>query len=59
MFPTTKAQRCWFHVQANVLPKSTHPGALAAMRDIYMAEDIDKAQAAIKALEIDYGATYP
>jgi transposase-like protein len=40
------------------LPKSTHPGALAAMKDIYMAEDIDKAQVAIKAFEIDYGAKY-
>jgi|SRR6266545_4863312 len=29
------------------------------MKDIYMAEDIDKAQVAIKAFEIDYGAKYP
>ena len=29
------------------------------MRDIYNAEDIDKAQVAIKAFEIDYGAKYP
>jgi putative transposase len=41
------------------LPKSAHPGALAAMREIYNAEDIDKAQVAIKAFEIDYGAKYP
>jgi transposase-like protein len=62
VFPTTREQRCWFHVQANVLaalPKSAHPGALAAMREIYNAEDIDKAQVAIKAFEIDYGAKYP
>jgi putative transposase len=62
VFPTTREQRCWFHVQANVLaalPKSAHPGALAAMKDIYNAEDIDKAQVAIKAFEIDYAAKYP
>jgi putative transposase len=29
------------------------------MRDIYHAEDIDTAQLAIKAFEIDYGAKYP
>jgi transposase-like protein len=62
VFPSTREQRCWFHKQANVLaalPKSAHPGALAAMREIYNAEDIDKAQVAIKAFEIDYGAKYP
>ena len=35
VFPETREQRCWFHVQANVLaalPKSAHPGALAALR---------------------------
>jgi putative transposase len=50
------------HRQANVLtalPKSAHPGALAATRDIYHAEDIDKAQVAIRAFELDYGAKYP
>ena len=62
VFPETREQRCWFHKQANVLaalPKSAHPGALAAMREIYNAEDIDKTQVAIKAFEIDYGAKYP
>jgi transposase-like protein len=62
VFPATKEQRCWFHKQANVLaalPKSAHPSALAAMRDIYNAEDIDKAQVAITAFELDYGAKYP
>src|SRR5258707_624264 len=59
VFPATREQRCWFHKQANVLavlPKSAHPGALAAIKDIYNAEDIDHAQLAIKAFEIDYGA---
>ena len=62
MFPATREQRCWFHKQANILaalPKSAHPGALAAIKDIYNAEDIDKAQVAIKAFEVDYGAKYP
>jgi putative transposase len=62
VFPATREQRCWFHKQANVLaalPKSAHSGALAAMKEIYNAEDIDKAQVAIKAFEIDYGAKYP
>ena len=62
VFPDTREQRCWFHKPANVLaalPKSVHPGALAAMREIYNAEDVDQAQLAIKAFEIDYGAKYP
>ena len=62
VFPDTREQRCWFHKQANAiaaLPKSAHPGALAAMKEIYLAEDVDKAQVAIKAFEIDYGAKYP
>ena len=61
-FPNTREQRCWWHKQANVLaalPKSAHPGAISAMREIYNAEDIDKAQVAIKAFEVDYGAKYP
>jgi transposase-like protein len=62
VFPSTREQRCWFHKQANVLawlPKSAHSGALAALREIYNAEDIDKAQVAIKAFAVDYGAKYP
>ena len=62
VFPETREQRCWFHKISNVLaalPKSAHPGALAAMREIFNAEDIDRAQVAIKAFEIDYGAKYP
>ncbi|MEN4462716.1 IS256 family transposase [Mycolicibacterium conceptionense] len=62
VFPATKEQRCWFHKQANVLaalPKSAHPSALAAMKEIYNAEDIDKAQLAVKAFEVDFGPKYP
>lgn len=56
VFPATREQRCWFHKQANILaalPKSAHPSALAAIKDIYNAEDIDKAQVAVKAFEVD------
>ena len=62
VFPETREQRCWFHKQANVLaalPKSAHPGAIAAMKEIYNAEDIDKAKLAVKSFESDYGAKYP
>ena len=62
VFPSTKEQRCWFHKQANVLsalPKSAHPAALAAIKDIYNAEDIDKAQVAVKAFAVAFGAKYP
>ena len=62
VFPKTREQRCWFHKQANVLaglPKSAHPAALAAMKDIYNAEDIDKAQVAVKAFAVAFGAKYP
>ncbi|WP_280189423.1 MULTISPECIES: IS256 family transposase [Nocardia] len=62
VFPQTREQRCWFHKSANILaalPKSAHPGAIAAMKDIYNAEDIDKAQLAVKAFETDYGKKYP
>jgi len=62
VFPATREQRCWFHKQANVLaalPKSAHPAASAAIKEIYNAEDIDHAQVAIKAFEVDYGAKYP
>jgi transposase-like protein len=62
VFPATKEQRCWFHKQANVLaalPKSAHPAALAAIKDIYNAEDIDKARIAVKSFQVDFGAKYP
>ena len=32
---------------------------MAALKDIYNAEDIDKVQVAAKAFELDYGAKYP
>jgi transposase-like protein len=62
VFPDTREQRCWFHVQANVLaalPKSAHPGAKAALAEIYNAEDREHAAKAAKAFEVDYGAKWP
>ena len=54
-----RPQRCWFHVQGNVLaalPKSAHPGAKAALAEIFNAEDKDHA---LKAAQADYGAKWP
>ena len=62
VFPDTREQRCWFHVSSNVLaalPKSVHPGAKAALAEIYNAEDRDHALQAVKAFEADYGAKWP
>ena len=62
VFPDTREQRCWFHVSSNVLaalPKSAHPGAKAALAEIYNAEDKDHAPKAVKAFEVDYGAKWP
>ena len=62
VFPDTREQRRWFHASSNVLaalPKSVHPGAKAALAEIYNAEDRDHALSAIKAFEADYGDTWP
>jgi len=62
VFPETKEQRCWWHRMANVfacLPKSAHPGAKAALAEIYNAEDREHAVKAITAFEADYGAKWP
>jgi putative transposase len=62
VFPETKEQRCWFHVQGNVLsalPKSAHPGAKAALAEIFNAEDKGHARTAAKAFEADYAAKWP
>jgi putative transposase len=62
VFPDTKEQRCWWHKLGNVLaalPKSAHPGAKAALAEIYNAEDKDHALSAAKAFAADYGAKFP
>ncbi len=62
VFPDTREQRCWWHKLGNVLaalPKSAHPGAKAALAEIYNAEDKTHAQAAAKAFAADYSAKFP
>ncbi len=62
VFPETKEQRCWWHKIGNILaalPKSAHPGAKAALAEIYNAEDKDHALVAVKAFELDYAAKFP
>jgi transposase-like protein len=62
VFPQTREQRCWWHKMANVLnalPKSAHPGAKAALAEIYNAEDADNARVAVMALDADYGVKWP
>ena len=62
VFPATKEQRCWFHVQSNVLaalPKSAHPGAKAALAEIFNAEDAEHARKAATAFADLYGAKWP
>lgn len=59
VFPDSREQRCWFHVQANVLnalPKPAQPGARAALAEIYGAEDREHALAAVNTFAADYGA---
>ncbi len=62
VFPDTREQRCWWHKLGNVLaalPKSAHPGAKAALAEIFNAEDKDHALVAAKAFADDYGAKWP
>jgi putative transposase len=62
VFPDTREQRCWFHVQANVLnalPRSAQPGAKAALAEIFNAEDRRHALDAVKAFAAAYGAKWP
>ncbi len=62
VFPETTEQRCWWHKLGNVLaalPKSAHPGAKAALAEIYNAEDKDHAIAAARAFAADYGGKWP
>lgn len=62
VFPETREQRCWWHKIGNTLaalPKSAHPGAKAALAEIYNAEDRDHAAAAAKAFAAAYGPKWP
>jgi transposase-like protein len=62
VFPDTRQQRDWVHKSANVLaamPKSAHPGAKAALAEVYNAEDKRRAQAAAKRFTDAYRAKFP
>jgi putative transposase len=62
VFPDTREQRDWVHKTANVLaamPKSAHPGAKAALTEIWGAEDQRHAHAAAKRFTDLYGAKFP
>ncbi len=59
---TSHEQRCWWHKIGNILaalPTSAHPGAKAALAEIYHAEDRDHAVTAVQAFAADYGAKWP
>jgi transposase-like protein len=61
VFPGTREQRDWVHKTANVLtalPKSAHPGAKAALAEIWGAEDRRHAHAAAKRSDAAYGAKF-
>jgi putative transposase len=61
VFPDTRAQRDWVHKTANVLaalPKSAHPGAKAALAEIWGAEDKRHAHTAAKRFADLYGAKF-
>jgi putative transposase len=62
VFPETKEQRCWFHVEGNVLnclPKSVMPAARRALAQIRDAEDRAHADNAVKAFADEFGAKWP
>jgi putative transposase len=60
VFPETREQRCWVHKTANMLdslPKSAQPAAKAALAEVWGAEDVDHARAALAAFTKQYSAT--
>ena len=62
IFPTTQTQRCWVHKTANVLnalPKSQHPQAKSALREIYLAATKADANTAFDRFIKTYEAKYP
>jgi transposase-like protein len=61
VFPATRHQRCWVHKAANVLdkmPRSVQPAAKADLREIWMAPDRAKAEAAIATFAEKYAPKY-
>jgi transposase-like protein len=61
VFPATRHQRCWVHKAANVLdkmPRSVQPAAKADLREIWMAPDRAKAEAAVAAFAEKHAPKY-
>jgi len=62
VFPETRGQRDWVHKTMNTLdsmPKSVHPRAKAALREITEAEDKPHAEKAIEAFAGEFSAKWP
>jgi len=62
VFPRTRSQRDWVHKTSNMLdsmPKSVHPRAKAAIKEITEAEDKTHAEAAIEAFASEFSAKWP
>lgn len=61
VFPSTRAQRCWFHKTGNVLnylPKGTQPQAKRDIQAIWMAETKAEAEKSFSLFEEKYGSKY-
>jgi putative transposase len=62
VFPSTRAQRCWFHKLGNVLnalPASLQSKAKAGLQAVFMAETRADAVRAFGQFVSTYGAKYP
>ena len=62
VFPATRHQRDWAHKTANVLdslPKSVHPRAKAAIKELTCAENKKHAEAAMEAFADEFGKKWP
>lgn len=62
VFPETRIQRDWVHKTKNTLngmPKSVHPRAKAAIREITEAESKKEAQRAVEAFASEFGVKWP
>lgn len=62
VFPSTRIQRCWVHKTTNVLnylPKSQHPQAKSALKEIYAAATKADANKAFDRFVDTFDAKYP
>jgi putative transposase len=62
VFPETRCQRDWVHKTMNLLdsmPKSVHPRAKAAIREVTEAENKKEAEKVIEAFASEFSAKWP